>query len=314
MSLERMAPQHAGNLIRRVVAGRKPMSIGRLAGFAVAVALGIAALYPVWLLIVNSIATETSLVRDGYLLLPQHLSFLAYTSIFDTGTVPESYFVTIFFTVIGTLLSLIITCLTAYPLSSRQLKNRNFIAFFFYFTMLFSGGLVPTYILITEYLHLMNSIWVYIVPSLLNVWNMFVMMNYFRSIPTELYEAARCEGASELRILIRIVLPLSLPAIATIGLFYAVAYWGEWQQAALYITDSNLWSLQFLILNLIDNIAIAQQIAQAGYASVSSTVALAPSETVRLATAVVTMGPIVVLFPFLQRYFVSGLTVGAIKG
>ncbi len=287
---------------------------GKIAGLGVAVAIGAIVLYPVWLLVANSFASEGSLMRYGYLLIPHHWSLLAYLSIFDTGTVPEAYLVTVFFTVVGTILSLIITALTAYPLSTRQLKNRNLIAFFFYFTMLFSGGLVPTYILITEYLHLSNSIWVYIFPSLLNVWNMFVMMNYFRSIPKELYEAARCEGASELRILVRIVLPLSLPALATIGLFYAVGYWGEWQQAALYITNENLWSLQFLILNLIQNISIAEQIAQAGFGNVTSAVAVAPSETVRLATAVVTMGPIVVLFPFLQRFFVSGLTVGAIKG
>lgn len=293
---------------------KRGREVGKIAGLGVAVAIGAVVLYPVWLLVVNSFAGEGSLMRYGYLLIPHHWSLLAYVSIFDTGTVPEAYFVTVFFTVVGTLLSLVITALTAYPLSTRQMKNRNLIAFFFYFTMLFSGGLVPTYILITEYLHLSNSIWVYIFPSLLNVWNMFVMMNYFRSIPSELYEAARCEGASELRILVRIVLPLSLPALATIGLFYAVGYWGEWQQAALYITNENLWSLQFLILNLIQNISIAEQIAQAGFSNVTSAVAIAPSETVRLATAVVTMGPIVILFPFLQRFFVSGLTVGAIKG
>ena len=297
-----------------VVLEKGKFGVGKLLAYLVAILIGWACLYPVLLLLISSFTSEGSLLRYGYQFIPHKLSVLAYQSIFISNTVPQAYLVTVFFTVVGTILSLLITFLTAYPLSSNKLKNRQWVIMIFYFTMLFSGGLVPTYILITQYLQLANSIWVYIFPSLLNVWNMFVMMNYFRSIPSELYEAARTEGASELRILFGIVLPLSLPAIATIGLFYAVGYWGEWQQAALYMTNESLWSLQFLIMNLLQNISIAQSIAQAGFALASNTVSVAPADTVRLATAVVTMGPIVLLFPFLQRFFVTGLTVGAIKG
>ncbi|BBH24217.1 sugar ABC transporter permease [Paenibacillus baekrokdamisoli] len=268
-------------------------------------------LYPFLLVIASSITDETALLRDGYKLLPNEFSIAAYKAILTTNTIPKAYLITIFVTVVGTALSLLVTSMAAYALSGGRLYYASHIAMFFYFTMLFSGGMVSNYILITKYLHLKDSIWVYILPALLSPWNLFLMRNFFNDIPKELFESAKLEGAGETRVLRSIVLPLSLPALATIGLFYALGYWSAWTPAMLFIDNPNLYSLQYIIMQIIRNVDMAQNIAVAG---AQSTTATAPAYTVRLATAMVTVGPIIFLYPFLQRYFVGGLKVGAIKG
>ncbi|MBB6671978.1 carbohydrate ABC transporter permease [Cohnella nanjingensis] len=271
----------------------------------------IACLYPFLLVIASSLTQESALLRDGYKLLPQQWSGAAYRAIFTTSTIPKAYLVTIFVTVVGTALSILVTSMAAYALSGRRLHYAGHLSLFFYFTMLFSGGMVSNYILTTKYLHLQNSIWVYILPALLSPWNLFLMRNFFNDLPKELFESVKIDGAGEMRILRSIVLPLSLPAIATIGLFYALGYWSSWTPAMLYIDNPNLFSLQYIIMQIIRNVDMAQTIAVSGSPSASQ---VAPAYTVRLATAVVTIGPIIFLYPFLQRYFVGGLRVGAIKG
>lgn len=275
------------------------------------VGLALICLYPFLLVVISSFTDEVSLLQNGYSLFPDQLSLSAYKAIFRTDTIKNAYFVSVFVTVVGTLLSLLITSAAAYALSGRKLYYRNAIAFYFYFTMLFSGGLVPSYILITKYLHLNDTIWVYIIPALLSPWNMFLMRNFFNDIPEALFESAKMEGAGELTILFRIVVPLSLPALATIGLFYALGYWNSWVPALLYIENENLYSLQYIIMRIIRNIDLASRIAVEGAQTGTS---VAPAYTVRLATAIVTVGPIIFLYPFLQKYFVGGLKVGAIKG
>lgn len=268
-------------------------------------------LYPFLLVIASSFTEEATLLRNGYRLLPEAFSFNAYKAIFSTNTIPDAYLVTIFITVAGTALSLLVTSLAAYSLSGSRLRYAPQLALFFYFTMLFSGGMVSSYILTTRYLHLQDTIWVYILPAVLSPWNLFLMRNFFNDIPKELFESVKLDGAGELRILRSIVLPLSLPALATIGLFYALAYWSSWAPAMLYIENPKLYSLQYIIMQIIRNIDMAQNIAVSG---TPSTVQAVPAYTVRLATAMVTVGPIIFLYPFLQRYFVGGLKVGAIKG
>ncbi|GLX68587.1 carbohydrate ABC transporter permease [Paenibacillus glycanilyticus] len=276
-----------------------------------AAVFAIVCLYPFLLVVGSSFTDETTLLQDGYNLLPKAFSAAAYQAIFATRTIPDAYLVTLFVTVVGTGLSLLATSMAAYALSGRRLRYASHIALFFYFTMLFSGGMVSSYILTTKYLGLQNSIWVYILPVLVSPWNMFLMRNFFNDIPKELFESAKLEGAGEARILRSIVIPLSLPAMATIGLFYALGYWSSWQPAMLYIDNPQLFSLQYIIMQIIRNVDMAQSIAVAGSQTAMST---APAYTVRLATAMVTIGPIVFLYPFLQRYFVGGLKVGAIKG
>lgn len=268
-------------------------------------------LLPFILVIIASLTDEATLVREGYQVFPSKWSLDAYRMIFRSDTIPRAYSVSIFVTVVGTLLSMLVTSMGAYPLSCKELRYRNKLAFFFYFTMLFSGGLVPTYILISRYLHLRNNIWVYILPALLNPWNMFMMRNFFNDIPDSLKESARLDGAHELTILFRIILPLSLPALATISLFYALAYWNAWMEAMLYIDNERLHSIQYIIMKLVRNINSAKSIA--GEGSMAG-VGVPPAYTIRLATSIVTIGPIIFLYPFLQKYFVGGLKVGGVKG
>ena len=206
---------------------------------------------------------------------------------------------------------MLVTCACAYALSRKSMQYRGAIAFFIYFTMLFSGGLVPTYLWVTRYVHLSDSLWSLILPSLVNAWNLLLMRNFFNGIPEALSESASIDGANDIRILFTIIIPVSLPGIATIGLFYALAYWNEWYKALLYIHTEWKYPLQYLVMQIQKNIQYVQQNAnQAGVV----TDGLVPAETVQMATAVVTIGPIVLLYPFLQKYFVQGLTVGSVKG
>ena len=267
-------------------------------------------LYPFYQVLISSFTDENTLVREGYKLFPSKLSLDAYRTIFSNNVIPRAYLVTIFITVVGTLLALIVTGLAAYALSGKKLKYRGGISLFFYFTCLFSGGLVAYYLLITNYLHLDNSIWVYIIPAMFNVWNMFLLRNFFNEIPISLIESAKMDGANEIVIAFKIVLPLSLPALATIGLFTALGFWNEWMASSLYIDDEKLYTLQYIIVRMVNSISAAQNVGQAG---LPPGVISVPANTIRLATAMVTVGPIILLYPFLQKYFVKGLRVGGVK-
>ena len=207
---------------------------------------------------------------------------------------------------------MVVTAMMAYPLSVKKLKYRGAISFYAYFTMLFSGGLVPTYMLISKYLGMRDNIWVMIIPVLINPWNLFLLRNFFSAIPAELHESARMDGANDVRILWQIILPVSLPALATVSLFYAVAYWNQWFNAMLYIENSRLFPLQYLIMKMLRNIELMKQMSsQAGFAVDMSSL---PSTTTKMATAIVTIGPIVIAYPFAQKYFTAGLIVGSVKG
>ena len=259
-----------------------------------------------------SFSDERTLLRNGYGFLPQDFSTAAYEMLFSTSQMFDSYKVSIFVTIVGTLLSMVVTAMMAYPLSVKKLKYRGKISFFAYFTMLFNGGLVPTYMLISKYLGLRNTVWVMILPVLVNPWNLFLLRNFFSAIPAELHESARIDGANDVRILWQIILPVSLPAIATVSLFYGVAYWNSWYNAMLYIEDSTLFPLQYLIMRMMRNIELMKQMA--GQAGVVVDMASMPSTTTRMATAIVTIGPIIIAYPFAQKYFTSGLIVGSVKG
>ena len=275
------------------------------------IGFAIACLVPFLLVLSSSFTDQASLNQNGYQLWPEVFSVEAYKMLFQSGTVVPAYGVTIFVTVVGTVLSMLVTCACAYSLSCKSMYYRRAIAMIIYFTMLFNGGLVPTYLWVTKYLHLSDSLWSLILPSLVNAWNLLLMRNFFNGIPEALSESARIDGANDMKILFKIILPVSLPGIATIGLFYALAYWNEWYKALLYIHTEWKYPLQYLIMQIQKNIQYVQQnAAQAGVV----TDGLIPAETVQMATAVVTVGPIILLYPFLQKYFVQGLTVGSVKG
>lgn len=275
------------------------------------IGFAVACLIPFLLVLSSSFTSQSSLNLEGYQLIPKEFSTEAYSMLFKSGTVLPAYGVTIFITVVGTILSMLVTCACAYALSCKSMYYRGAVAFFIYFTMLFSGGLVPTYLWVTKYLHLSDSIWALVLPSLVNAWNLLLMRNFFNGIPDALSESGRIDGANDLIILFKIILPISLPGIATVGLFYALAYWNEWNKALLYIHTEWKYPLQYLIMQIQNNVKYVQEnAAQAGV----QTEGLIPAETVQMATAIVTIGPIVLLYPFLQKYFVKGLTVGSVKG
>ena len=270
------------------------------------------AIVPFILVLSASFTQEVALNKYGYQLWPKVFSLDAYRLAFKDGGIGNAYIVTIFTTVVGTLCSMMITCAAAYAMSVKSFRSRGSVALFIYFTMLFNGGLVPSYLLITKFLQLQNTIWVLLLPSLCNAWNILLMRNFFNSVPDSLREAAKVDGAGDLRILAQIMLPVSLPAIATIGLFYALSYWNEWYKCLLYIdtNHSQYYTLQYLIQRILRQVNYAANLPQEA-ASLQGSL---PTYSFRMAAIMLAIGPIVLLYPFLQKYFVAGLTVGSVKG
>jgi putative aldouronate transport system permease protein len=267
-------------------------------------------LIPFVTMISGSLSTETSILKYGFKLYPQEFTFEAYKLLLKDSTIYKAYGVTLFVTVVGTVLAMLVTSMMAYPLSLRTVKYRNYVNFYVFFTLLFHGGLVTSYILISKYLGMKDTIWVLIIPALLNPFNMFLLRNFFSSIDESLAESAKIDGANDIYIMFRIMLPVSMPAIASVSLFYALGFWNKWFEALLYISKPDLFPLQYLIKRILDNAEFARSLAGSGTLSELEILTL----TTRLATTVVTIGPIIFLYPFLQKFFVKGLLVGAIKG
>ena len=267
---------------------------------------------PFVILVSISLSNEGDIVEYGYSIFPRHIDFAAYKYVFaNSKSILNGYKVTIIYSVIATVLSVLIQSMCAYPLSKRKLRGKRGISFYLYFTMLFSGGMVPTYILITQYLHLGDTIWVYIIPTLVSPWNVFMMRTFFSGLPYEIFESMKVDGASEYNIFFKTVLPLSKPVLATIALLTFLGKWNDWNTSMLYINNESLYSLQYLLQRILQNMDLLKQMQ--GFSQATSAVEV-PSETVRMAMAVIVAGPALVIFPFFQKYFVKGLTVGAVKG
>lgn len=271
-------------------------------------------LFPIGLLIMSSMSAESDVIKYGYSLLPRQFDFTAYRYIFGEGSIFHSYFITVSVTVIGTVLSVIMTTMIAYTLTVPGLPGKKIISFYVLFTMLFSGGLVPSYMMWSNIFHIKNTYGALIFPSLLcSAFHIMITRSYFQNnIPGEILESARIDGMTEFGIFFKIVLPLSTPIIATIGFMRALMYWNDWTNSLYYITDKNLVSIQALLNNMLTN---AQYLAQSMDASMVATdSANVPSLTLRMAVAVVGMLPMIALYPFFQKYYMKGLTVGAVKG
>ena len=223
---------------------------------------------PFLLLAAISFSSEADVAKYGYSLIPKNFDLSAYKYVFSNPqAVFNAYKVTIIFSVVGTVLSVLLMAMTAYPLSKRWLRGRGKITFYLYFTTLFSGGMVPTYILITQYLHLQNTIWVYILPALINPWYIFMIRTFFQGLPEEIFESAKIDGASEYNIFFQFVLPLSKPVLATIALMTFLGKWNEWYTAMLYINDDNLISLQYLLQRIMQNIQLLHPIVHSSCAA-----------------------------------------------
>lgn len=277
--------------------------------YAILIFCAACAILPFLLLIASSLTSEEALAVYGYSFWPKEWSLYAYKWLFSTNgaRVLRAYGVTIFITVVGTGLSLLIAPLLAYPLSRRDYKRRNLFTFIVFFTMLFNGGVVPQYIMWTQFFHIKDTIWAWIFPNLLFT-GFFIILykNYFSSnIHPTLIEAAKIDGASEWYIYFRIVLPLSLPILATIGLMTGLGYWNNWTNGLYFITDARLYSLQQYLKSIIDNIT--------ALASLDVGSADMPSICIRMAIAVVGTVPIMLLYPFFQKAFVAGIALGGVK-
>jgi ABC-type sugar transport system, permease component len=270
-------------------------------------------LIPFVLLISASFTNQSAIVANGYSFLPSEFSTDAYRYLFDRGSdIARAYGVTVWITVAGTLIGLSMTALLAYPLSRSETPHRNPIMFFVFFTMLFNGGLVPTYLVYTQFFELKNTIWALIVPGLLmNGFYVMLMRTFFQSLPKALIESAQLDGAGEYRTLWSIVLPLSTPVIATIGLFLTIMYWNDWQNGMIYITNPELFSIQNLLNRIMQDV---QFISTNLSSNAGSAMEQMPTDSVKMAIAVIGVLPILLAYPFFQKYFIKGIMIGAVKG
>lgn len=279
--------------------------------YLVVAIVAIICLIPFLLLISGSFTSEQFIRFNGFSLWPGEFSTEAYSIIFKTPQrIIRAYGVSILITAVGTLLGLFLTALTAYVISRKDFKYRNVLSFFFYFTTLFNGGMVSTYIFYIRYLHLQDSLWALILPGMFNVFYLLIMRTFVNTIPFALVESAKLDGAGEWRIFFTIILPLLKSGLATIGLFLALGYWNDWYNAMLFMKTEAKYPLQYMLYAIQQQTqALASIASQAGIQ-----VANLPSNSLKLAMAVVATGPIVILYPFVQRYFIAGITVGSVKG
>lgn len=269
--------------------------------------VSITTLIPFLIVLTVSFSDETSIAHHGFKLIPERFSLAAYKSIFSNGsTIFDAYKVSFFVTIVGTTIAVLITSLMGYALSRKQLKYRNFFNIFVYIPMVFYGGIVPFYIVLVK-LHLTNNIWGLIVPMVFSPFNLFLILNFFRGLPDEIMEAAKIDGAGELRIFWSIAMKLALPGIATITLFYALGFWNDWTLALYLISDTKLYPLQFLLRQIISRVSFIAN------SQVHITGEI-PAESTKMATVIVTIGPILLLYPFIQKYFIKGIVIGAVKG
>lgn len=270
-------------------------------------------LLPFVLMIVGSFTDNGEVIREGYSLFPKKWSTAAYDMLFSyPDNIIRAYRNTIIQTLVGTAISLLCISGTGYVLSRQDFQSRNIIAFYFYFTMLFGGGLIPWYIVMKQVLRLENTLWAIMVPSFFSAYNIFLMRNFIKQgVPLELIECSKLDGAGDLRIYLQIVLPLSLPSLATIGLFVALGLWNDWYLCMLFISDSEKQSLQYYLYSMLNSARALREIQSRS--DIVLDVDL-PSETSKLAMSMIATGPILLVYPFIQRFFIKGLTVGAVKG
>jgi putative aldouronate transport system permease protein len=274
----------------------------------------IVALIPVYVIVIASVTSEAALTANGYRLWPEEFSTIAYSFLFGQGSIViTAYINTILSTLAGTLMSVIMVGLYAYAISRDNFKFKTFFTFYAFFTMLFGGGLVAYYMVMRQVLQIQNSLWALFLPSAFSPFWVIVMRTFYKAnVPIEVIESARMDGASEWRTFIQIVLPLSVPGLATVALFSAIGIWNNFFNCLLLVDDAKYYSLQFTIYTTLNNIRFLLENADkmAGVVNVSTL----PSQTFRMAMAVVTVGPIIFAYPFFQRYFIRGLTIGAVKG
>ena len=286
----------------------------RIIAYVVVTLAAIVCLVPFLMLISSSFTDEQDIVLHGFSLLPLHFSLQAYVVAFEfPGRIIAAYLVTITVTAVGTFFSLFFVSMAGYVLQRKDFRYRNRLSFIIYFTQLFSVGLIPQYILVTKFLGLTDSLLALILPPLLSPFLIILMRTFIRTaVPDSIVESAKIDGAGDFLIYRRLILPLSTAALATIGLFTALTYWNDWFQGSLYIRTPSRYPLQFYLYNLLMSAQAMREMANVAMSNNSA--ALVPQESIKMATALIVTGPILLLYPFVQKYFVTGLTIGAVKG
>lgn len=297
-----MATELAPNRVQR------PVQWGRIFVHLILSLIGLACLIPMLLVVSISLSDEKTVARDGYSLLPVGFTTFAYEYILQNPTqILRAYGVTVLVTVLGTIAGLLLCSMLGYAISRKDYRLRGPLSFVVFFTLLFNGGMVPFYILVTRYLGLKDNILALILPYMVTAWYVLILRTSFSQLPVELMDAARIDGAGEWRIFFQIVLPLSKPALATVGLFFILRYWNDWFLALLFINDSTLYPLQYLLYVLMKNISFMASNPQ-------TTGMPLPAQSARMAMAVLAFGPALFSFLLLQKYFVRGITIGGLKG
>ena len=275
---------------------------------AVVLLFCLSCIIPFLIVVVISLSDQSSIQQFGYQIIPKAWSLEAYRALLkNPTTVARAYGVNIYITAIGTVLALTISVLTSYVLSRQNFIGRRALNVYVFFTMLFSGGMVPLYILVTQYLHLKNNLWSIILTGLVVPYQIFMLRTFFQQMPSALIEAAKIDGASEFRVLFRIVVPMNTGAIATVAIMLILAYWNDWYRCMLYITKPKLYNLQYMLMAMMGRLSVGQE------SGMMMTEQL-PEDSLRMALCVFAVGPTVLIFPFFQKYFVQGLSTGAVKG
>ncbi len=292
----------------------KPFSRYQILANVVMILMTLVVVLPFLLLLMSSLTDENILVANGYSFLPEKFSLASYQYIIQSGDkIAKAYLISILVTLIGTVIHVLLAALMSYPLAVRNLPGRKIMMFYVFFTMLFNGGIVPSYIMWSSF-GVKDTIWAQLLPVLLlNAWNVMMIRTYFQtSIPESLYEAARIDGASEYKIFSVIVLPLGKPILVTMGTFAGLTYWNDWTNALYYIVrNKNLYNVQNLLNQMVSNI---QYLTQSTNSNVSSAAASIPATGIQMAIAFVAILPIMMIFPMFQKYYAKGITLGSVKG
>ncbi|MFD0679049.1 MULTISPECIES: carbohydrate ABC transporter permease [unclassified Paenibacillus] len=274
--------------------------------YLILIIIGLVTVFPFIYIVAVSFTDASEVIKGGIILFPKKFSLTAYEYIFSTNTLLRSLGVSIYITVVGTFINLVVTSLMAYPLARATLQGRQVILFGVLFTMLFSGGMIPTYFVVKA-LGLTNSLWSLMIPSAVSAFNLIVLKNFFQQIPDGLEDSAKIDGCNDVGILFRIILPLSMPAMATFSLFYAVSHWNTFFNAILYINDNKLWPVQVLLREIV-------MLAQTRIGDNGFDEAMIQPQTIRMAVIVFATLPILLVYPFLQKHFAKGVLLGSVKG
>lgn len=295
---------------KKIKVGASEMFI-RALGYIVTTFYAVCCVLPFLIIIGTSFTSESVIRQEGVQLIPKEFTLRAYNMVCGSGGIWKSYALTIGMTVIGTFVGLMIIAMTGYALQRKDYPYRNAISFYIYFTSLFSAGLAPYYLLMTQTYHLKDNYLAVLLPLLMSPWLIILMKNFIKQIPHEITESGKIDGAGDMTIFLHLVLPMIKPALATIGLFLALGYWNEWYQSSLFLSSKvTVKPLQYTLYEIVNKLDQLRNSVAGQYV----TVADIPSESIKMANAVLATGPIILLYPFVQKYFISGITVGAVKG